>query len=194
MITMLRSWQGPVDVDGKSYDGIKAAISDFKAGKGDIHIKLYPKQQTGLRIDDSAIKTENKVEDIQRAVREIKITVKKYMTEPTEPGSSFDFMAKWNNNVPMPLRTMTGVVDKETRGMVHMKLHGVGEAVVRCMRCGRPLTNPVSRHYGIGPECMSKIGFVGIAIEDVDTIKSRLQELTWEGWIIRSAILEEEEV
>lgn len=30
-----------------------------------------------------------------------KVTVKKYMTEEGTP--SFDFMIKWNNNIPMPL-------------------------------------------------------------------------------------------
>lgn len=50
-----------------------------------------------------------------------KITVKKYMTEPSTP--SFDFMQKWNNNTPMPLSTMFGTEVKQTRGMVYMQLH-----------------------------------------------------------------------
>ena len=96
-------------------------------------------------------------------------------------------------SAPMPLRTMTGWVEKETRGMVYMHLHGVGEPVIRCLRCGKTLSNPISRHYGIGPECMSKLGIVA-DIEDVDTIKKQLVDVTWEGWIIKSAITEEEDV
>ena len=137
--------------------------------------------------------TENvKKEQIQavEAITECTITVKKYMTETASP--SFDFMAKWNNNNPMPLRTMTGTIEKETRGMVYMKLHGQAEPVVRCMRCGRMLTNPVSQHYGIGPECMSKLG-LSCDITDIDTIKKKLVDVTWEGWIIKSAIIEKEE-
>ena len=49
-----------------------------------------------------------------------KITVKKYMTEPSTP--NFDFQDKWNNGNPMPLCTMQGKVTKETRGMFHMEL------------------------------------------------------------------------
>lgn len=49
------------------------------------------------------------------------IKVKDYMTKPTMPGSSFDFMEKWNNNVPMPTVYMTGTKKKETNGMVFME-------------------------------------------------------------------------
>ena len=49
-----------------------------------------------------------------------KITVKKYMTEPSTV--NFDFQDKWNNGKPMPLCTMQGKVTKETRGMFHMEL------------------------------------------------------------------------
>ena len=35
-----------------------------------------------------------------------KITVKKYMTEPSTP--NFDFQDKWNNGKPMPLCIMRG--------------------------------------------------------------------------------------
>ena len=115
------------------------------------------------------------------------------MTEKASIG--FDFMEKWNNDEPMPLRTMTGIKLKETAGMVRMKLHGQAEAVIKCMRCGRQLTNPVSQHYGIGPECITKIPMLmNLDINDIDTIKRKMVEVEWEGWIIRSAIIECEEV
>ena len=49
-----------------------------------------------------------------------KITVKKYMTEPSTP--NFDFQDKWNNSTPMPQCKMEGEVIKETRGMYYMEL------------------------------------------------------------------------
>ena len=49
-----------------------------------------------------------------------KITVKKYMTEPSTP--NFDFQDRWNDGKPMPLCTMQGEVIKETRGMYYMIL------------------------------------------------------------------------
>ena len=49
-----------------------------------------------------------------------KITVKKYMTEPSTP--NFDFQDRWNDGKPMPLCIMQGDVIKETRGMYYMEL------------------------------------------------------------------------
>ena len=191
----LKAWKGKVEINGKMYDSIEAATSSFKVGKDGICIKLFPvtiKAEEKAPVNIQPIpKTEPKT-PMTQGEQEYKITVKKYMTEEATP--TFDFMEKWNNNNPMPLRTMMGVVLQETKGMVKMRLHGVGQAEIHCMRCGRELTNPVSRHYGIGPECMQKIGFIGVAVDDVDLIKNKLQELTWEGWVIKSAITEQEVV
>lgn len=166
MLSLLQNYKGNIEVDG--------LLEQDKP----FHIILksnIAKQQA------------EKSEDLQ----EYKITVKSYMTKPANPG--FDFMAQWNNDNPMPLRTMTGYIEKETRGMVYMHLHGEGLETVTCMCCGKELKNPISRHYGIGPVCMSKVGIVA-DIEDVDTIKEKLAELTWTGWIIKSAIIEEVEI
>ena len=190
MWEVLKNWNGAIEINGVSYATVDSAMSNFKVGSDSICIKLsggIPKAK------ETPVSCEEKpVVNAEPLTGEIKITVKKYMTEPASVG--FDFMEKWNNNVPMPLRTMTGTVLQETKGMVKMRLHGVGKPEIHCMRCGRELTNPVSRHYGIGPECMSKIGFVGIAIDDIETIREKLQEVTWEGWVIKSAIIEREEV
>ena len=74
--------------------------------------------------------------------RSYKITVKKYMTEPSTP--NFDFQDRWNDGNPMPLCTMQGKVTKETRGMFHMEL--------------------------------------------------KADDITWTGWVIKSAIKEWEEI
>lgn len=184
VLELLKDWKGEIEINSRCYNNIGLAESDCKSISADTHIKLYSAKKNASQ------RTTQSVTDSSDS-SEITITVKKYMTEKASPG--FDFMAKWNNDNPMPLRTMTGTVVKETRGMVYMKLHGRAEAVVRCMRCGRLLTNPVSKLYGIGPECMSKLGFVRVDIEDVDTIKKKLVDVIWEGWIIKSAIIEKEE-
>lgn len=184
MLTMLRNWTGEVEIDGVRYENMQSvSTADFKSGNS-FNIKLYTKAHTQNK------SVENAVNEVPESAEQ-RITVKAYMTRKATP--EFDFMAKWNNDMPMPLRTMTGWVEKETRGMVYMHLHGVGEPVIRCLRCGKTLSNPISRHYGIGPECMSKLGIVA-DIEDVDTIKKQLVNVTWEGWIIKSAITEQEEV
>ena len=178
---ILQNCKGELDIDDKHYTSIQDARSDFKTLSSETHIKLYSKSKNV---------TQSKIEAVE-ATTEYKITVKAYMTREATP--EFDFMAKWNNNEPMPLRTMIGTVEKETKGMVYMKLHGQAEPVIKCMRCGRTLTNPISQHYGIGPECMSKLGLV-CDITDVETIKKKLVDVTWTGWVIKSAITEREEV
>jgi len=188
MITMLKSWQGKVAVNGQEYENIQSVISDFKPGDGSICIKLHPQVET-------TVPRENMKPQVVDT-SEVRITVKRYMTEQATP--QFDFMAKWNNNNPMPLRTMTGRVLKETRGMVQMELHGDiwAKKILVCMCCGRKLTNPVSQYFGIGPECgghnyVNPFDSEEELKEAVDAYKKRLQETTWTGWIIKSAITEE---
>lgn len=126
-----------------------------------------------------------------------KITVKKYMTEPAT--ANFDFQDKWNNGQPMPLCIMQGEVIKETRGMYYMNLQGKAEPTSRCLVCGKTLTNPISKLYGIGPECSEKVGLIRIeseeeAKEKLKHIMEQIDDITWTGWAIKSAIKEWEEI
>lgn len=126
-----------------------------------------------------------------------KITVKKYMTEPAT--INFDFQDKWNNGNPMPLCIMQGEVIKETRGMYYMNLQGKAEPTSRCLVCGKPLTNPISKLYGIGPECSEKVGLIRIeseeeAKEKLKHIMEQINDISWSGWVIKSAIKEWEEI
>ena len=187
MITMLKNWKGSVDINGKSYDDIGHATSDFKPDSENIHIILHSTHK------NASMSAENVQKSGSDSGTEYRITVRAYMTR--KASIDFDFMSKWNNDNPMPLRTMIGTVEKETKGMVYMKLHGMGEKTITCMRCGKELTNPISRLYGIGPECIHKIPmFAHINIEDAERIRDELVNVTWEGWIIKSAITEKEEV
>lgn len=192
MMTMLKNWNGAVEVNGIKYDNIaKVLLANFKPNEA-IHITLYPEGFKAENKADNAVVANNKP-------KEYRITVKAYMTKKASP--EFDFMAKWNNDVPMPYRTMTGVKVKETRGMVYMKLHGDiwAERITTCMCCGRTLTNPVSQYFGIGPECGGH-NYVNPFEDDeqlkeaVNTMKKQLINVTWEGWVIKSAITEEVEV
>ena len=126
-----------------------------------------------------------------------KITVKKYMTEPAT--ANFDFQDKWNNGKPMPLCIMQGEVIKETRGMYYMNLQGKAEPTSKCLVCGKTLTNPISKLYGIGPECSEKVGLIRIeseeeAKEKLKHIMKQIDDITWTGWVIKSAIKEWEEI
>ena len=126
-----------------------------------------------------------------------KITVKKYMTEPSTP--NFDFQDRWNDGKPMPLCTMHGKVIKETRGMYYMNLQGKSEPTSKCLVCGTTLTNPISKLYGIGPECSEKVGLIRLeseeeAKEKLKYIMEQIDDITWTGYVIKSAIKEWEEI
>ena len=178
MITMLKDWKGKIEVNDTLYDNVSTI--ENKALSGQIHIKLL-----------SNNKNQNTTKIQSEESKEVRITVKSYMTKKAT--SEFNFMEKWNNNTPMPLRTMQGKKIKSTPGMVYMELHAKGIETITCLRCGKELTNPISRHYGIGPECMSKLG-IQASIDDVENIKEKLVDITWSGWVICSSILSEEEV
>ena len=122
-----------------------------------------------------------------------KITVKKYMTEPATV--NFDFQDKWNNGKPMPLCIMQGEVIKETRGMYYMSLQGKAEPTSKCLVCGETLTNPISKLYGIGPECSEKVGIIRVESEEETREKwnqlvQQIGDIKWTGWVIKSAIKE----
>lgn len=184
MITLLKDWTGEVDVNDKHYTSVKDAISEFKHSLDEVHIVLH----SSTRKQSQSVS--NAITSVSEAT-ERRVTVKKYMTQKASPG--FDFMAKFNNDNPMPMRVMQGTVEKETRGMIYMKLHGMGTPTINCSVCGKELTNPVSRHYGIGPICLDKLGIVR-DISDIENIREDLVKIEWSGWIIKSAIIESEEV
>ena len=181
---MLKSWPGEVEINGRHYNSINDVPGlDLNTLNDNMCIKLLHKSNTSQNEAPGERQTISKSDDNL----EYRILVKQYMTKPATP--EFDFMAQWNNNKPMPIREMQGTVEKETRGMVYMKLHGYGKPTITCMCCGKELTNPVSRHYGIGPICLNKIG-ISNNIDDVNGITEALAKIEWEGWIIKSAILD----
>lgn len=189
MLSMLKNYKGAVEINGEKYDSINDAIKRFKSNSDTITINLSANNSERNTTQNRAI--ERKVQK--------KITVKAYMTRKAT--DDFTFMREWNNDNPMPLRTMIGTVEKETRGMVYMKLHGdiTDEKTQRCLCCGRPITNPVSQYFGMGPECGGH-NYVNPFYSNeelkqaVSEYRKKLQQITWEGWIIRSSIVEESEV
>lgn len=185
MIRMLDNWKGAVEIDGIEYKSIQEARSVLNVISDDIHIILKSNNK------NANMKRTEALNDVSDKEQEYEITVKKYMTQQATP--SFDFMMKWNDNNPMPMRIMQGTVEKETRGMVYMKLHGMARPTITCFCCGKELTNPISRKYGIGPICLGKMG-IARDIDDVEGISEELVNISWEGWIIKSAITEKKAI
>lgn len=189
MITWLKDWKGGVEINGTLYENYSAIPSDLIATDSMV-IVLHGSQNASETKRSEAIDDSNDTEYV--------IIVKPYMTKPSTP--EFDFMSRWNHDNPMPLRTMVGTKVKETRGMVYMKLHGdiISEKMQFCMKCGRPITNPVSQYFGMGPECGGHNYVNPFSTEEelkeaVSNYRKQLNHVTWEGWVIKSAITKCEE-
>lgn len=189
---LIKQWPGVIEIDGKKYekqDALSKLAGDVKDVK---NILLLSHAERATE------RNKTRFTDTPQTV--YRVTVRQYMTKPANP--NFDFMAKWNNNIPMPLRTMVGTVEKETPGMVYMKLHGdiTGTITQHCMKCGRPITNSVSQYFGMGPECGGH-NYVNPFESDEDLKEAvekyrreYLQKIKWEGWIIKSSIIEQEAI
>lgn len=120
------------------------------------------------------------------------IRVKRWMTEQTT-NDSFDFMRHWNKNIPMPMRVMRGRVLSETRGMLYMELRACPLKTDYCMRCGKPLSHPVSKLYGLGPECGGHYHINPFNTEEelqaaIKEVRQKLNNVTWTGWIAKSGV------
>lgn len=188
----IKDWPGVIEIDGTQYPTVEDAQKSLTGVSNFSSIKLLTKQKQAPESKPACLAS--------MGATVYKITVRQYMTKPATP--DFDFMAKWNNNIPMPLRTMVGTVEKETSGMVYMHLHGdITDTVTQtCMKCGKAITNPVSQYFGMGPECGNH-NYVNPfdSDEELKAVvenyrRNYLQKITWSGWVIKSAILEKEEM
>ena len=179
---------------------MKLDLSYFK-GTVEINGTLYSIPSSLVFTDTTTIilhaTTENTSETqaVKSESEEYKITVKSYMTKKAT--ADFDFMLKFNHDKPMPMRTMVGHYTKETRGMYYMVLHCdiLEEQTQTCMCCGRPITNPVSQYFGVGPICGNHNYVNPFSTEKelkdaVAEYRKKLNNIVWEGWVIRSSITE----
>lgn len=191
MLTMLQNWKGPVEINGSRYENVTQAL---------LNAKLSDSSQIDIKLLQSEKRVSKRLEmSVSDDIQQYRISVKQYMTKKATP--DFDFMKKWNNNVPMPFMTMIGTVEKETRGMVYMKLHAdiYAPVIQTCMMCGKPITNKISQYFGVGPICgghnyVNPFSSEEELKEAVGEYRKKLQKITWEGWIIKSAITCKEEV
>lgn len=175
------NWEGELEINGTRYKSVIDIPKDIQIDS-DTTVLLIPNE------------TVSAGQNTQASDTEYRVTVRKYMTNKATP--TFDFMAKWNNNVPMPLMTMIGTIEKETPGMYYMHLRADTSftTVDRCMNCGKVITNPVSKYFGMGPECgrhnyVNPFNSEDELNEAVNTYKREvLSKITWSGWVIKSAI------
>lgn len=161
MIKQLSGWSGRVVVNGTEYENIGSVPN----GITPTTITLLPKV---VKAENRRVKVEDVTDDTERV-----ITVRQFMTRV--------------ESNPMPMRTMVGKIKRETAKAYYMELHGQALPVVTCMRCGKTLTNPVSRHYGLGIECIQKVG-IPFNADDIENIKEAMIDVKWCGWCPKSAV------
>ena len=88
-----------------------------------------------------------------------------------------------------------GAILKETTKAVYVYGYGHIDPLVRCVRCGRELTNPVSKEVGIGPECIKHWGMGGIPMDDSTTeeqkefMRATIQGKVVNSWFPRSVLI-----
>jgi hypothetical protein len=180
-------------VNGLLYPNSQAAWEALQDFDGELEIVLNPPNEQKA---EAAVK--QRVQQLEPDEEDIllwRVKVRQYMTKKSTP--EFTFMKERNNDIPMPMRIMYGEIVDETPKMYKMKLHGRAEKdAICCSYCGRTLTHPISRYYGIGPECGEHAYFAPMRvlqrIEDEEVLfqmaDDKLREVQWEGWIPKSAI------
>lgn len=185
MIDILKSWNGSIEIDGSV---VSVLPSEFTF-RDNMCIILHNTQTVSAGQDMKSSSEE----------QQYKITVRSYMTKKAT--TTFNFMKAWNDDVPMPLLTMVGTIEKETKGMYFMHLHGdiTEEKTLNCLCCGKPITNPVSQYFGMGPICGQHNYVNPFDSEEelklaVKEYRQKLNNITWDGWVIKSAIVEMQEL
>ena len=181
---------------GEEVVSLDSILTKFQEGdKITITLKADNTVQQIEEVEPEQVMITPKVE-IPKVGKTYILKVRQYMTKPATP--EFDFQDKFNKGVPMPFRTMICQITNETRGMVYAKCHAEPLQTSTCMKCGRRLNHPVSKLYGLGPECGSHAHINPFKTEEelnqhLEILAKNLAAITWEGWIIKSAIEECEE-
>lgn len=187
------TYTGSIIVNGTKYANVAAALDSLQAFEGTLTVLLNKEAESSK---NSVTRSDNPIVTASVTADIYQIKVRRYMTQPASP--EFDFHTKWNNGNPMPMRIMVGKVLEETRGMVKMELWAeiTDEITTHCMKCGKALTNEVSKYFGIGPECGGHNYTNPFSTKEelkaaVAIMKQQLQEVRWTGWVIKTAIEEE---
>lgn len=190
----------PVRVNGTVYNSLEEAREAFKGFTGKITLEINFEESQAQTADKKPAPQEKQPHTAKQGIQDsalYEITVKQWMTKEATP--SFDFHTKYNDDKPMPMRTMEGRILSETKGMYKMELNGIARPSSHCNHCGRKITNPVSLMYGLGVICGGHFGVTKLDNEEAvkanyEQIKAKMAAVKWVGWIAKSAIQEMEKV
>lgn len=188
---VLRNINRPILINNEPITNLDEVITKIQDGEY-VEVELKPVQNNS-HSEENECQVRMLTSDDMRVNHTYIIKVSSQMTK------QFDFNLRWNNNIPMPFRIMKGRVLKETRGMLMMDCWVVPLKIDVCMRCGRPLTHPVSRLYGVGPECGAHAYINPFETEEelyasLEELNNKLNGIKWRGWLLKSEIEECQEV
>lgn len=183
MFELLKEYSGRLTVNNRVFESVQDAEQAFENYKGGLTILLNKKDD-----NDPPLSTKSKNIDTTTVYQ---ISVKRYMTQYK---SDF-FLHRMNPEGPMPFMIMCGRKLMETEKLVKMECWAglPSTRVTTCIKCGRPLTNPLSQYLSLGPECGAsehmRMIQSGVSIDEVrKRLEHKLNNTRWTGWIIKSAI------
>lgn len=92
-------------------------------------------------------------------------------------------------------RELEGHILRYSRRGVYFEGNATTGDFVRCARCGRALTNDVSRLIGIGPECCAKLGIDRSEYEQLarteegqEQLRQQIRQIRLEIWLPRNRV------
>jgi len=92
-------------------------------------------------------------------------------------------------------RELEGYILRYSRRGIYFEGHATTGDFVRCARCGRALTNDVSRLIGIGPECCAKLGIGRSEYEQLarteegqEQLRQQIRQIRLETWLPRNRV------
>ena len=97
---IFNSWEGAIEIDGTLYNNASEIDSDIQLTDGSTII---------LRSN----RNNKRLEEATGESKEYHFVVKKYMTKKST--ASFDFMKKWNKDIPMPMVITNCALASENR-------------------------------------------------------------------------------
>lgn len=191
MFELLYGYKGAIVVNGEEYKNVDDAEAALVNHKGGITIMikptLPPKTKPQSNVSESRQSSPPPIENLKF----YQVTVKSWMTTYTPDF----FLSKWNKS-PMPYTTMVGNLVDQTPNLYKMRLrvdYALDDRVTSCLKCNKPLSNPVAQYFGVCQKCgcheySDTFESQQELMQAVTAYKKGLREIIWEGVICKSAI------
>lgn len=94
----------------------------------------------------------------------------------------------------LPSRNLAGVIVSQTAKAIQFRGRIAVRTSTHCLRCNRPLTDPVSQAIGYGPDCCAEMGLPRPNVAEmteaqVADLKKGLKQITVDTWLPKTQII-----